>query len=236
MVESLFSYRKGSSAVHMCSPLIKLFLLLFFSISIFSQYLFDSELFLWSKTAFFFLGAIGSVFYAGIPISRIKNLRIVILLGFFVTLFKIIQIEVVNGNFNVGFDIAQISDGLLYTARFFTASLFALVFFETTSPLEIQESLEIVQDSIAKIIPPLKKVSLALYVSLAISFIPEIFSVWKNIRLASRARTTMHAGRKKSFVKAITIFAVEFSALLSIMIGRAVQKRKALLNRMQYGR
>ena len=234
MVVSLFSYRKGNSFVHTMNPLVKFIFFIVLSVSIFSP-VFSSPVFAVLQTAFFFTAAVCIFAASKTPSSRLKSLRFVLFLGFFVTLFKIIQFDLIQGRFIFGFDLSHAADGLLYTARFFTASLFALVFFETTSPLQLQESLELVQNTIAKIIPPVKKVSFALYLSLAISFIPEVFSSWQKIKLASRARNPQWRGKKK-ILKSINVFFLEFSALLSIMIERAVYKRRALINRMQYGR
>ncbi len=234
MVESLFSYRKAQSCIHTLHPICKFSIYIIFSIGVFSQSFSQDNYFLWIKTALIFLLAICFVLLAKTPFSHIKSLRFVLFLGFFVTVFRIIRFEIVEGVLGLGFDFLQINEGLLYTARFFTASLLALVFFETTSPLELQESLEHVQSIVAKLIPPLKKVPLALYVSLSISFIPEIFSAWHIIKRSSRARNPLWR-KKKNIIKNVSIFFTEFSALLLIMIERAVQKRKALLNRMQQG-
>lgn len=235
MVESLFSYSKGCSFIHKTNPALKLILYTILSISIFSQGFIDREFSVWIKTVVLFSAAAVFLLLAGTPLSRIKNVRFVLVLGFFVTAFRVIQLDITEGKLTAGFDFSQAAEGLLYTARFFTASLLALVFFETTSPLELQESLEFFQNGAAKILPPIKKIPFALYLSLAISFIPEVFSSWQNIKLASHARNPAWK-KKKNPISNVRIFFLEFSALLSIMIERAVQKRKALLNRMQYGR
>lgn len=234
MVASLFSYRKGDSFLHRMNPLVKFILFIFLSISVFSFY-FSSPVCVIIQTSLFFAAAVIAFVSSQTPFSRLMGLRFVLLLGFFVIVFKVLQFEIIEGSFIFGLDFSQIYDGLLYTARFFTASLFALVFFETTSPLQLQDSLEVIQNAIAKVIPPVKKISFALYLALAISFIPEVFSSWQKVKLASRARNPQWKQNKK-LIKSINVFFLEFSALLSIMIERAVHKRRALINRMQYGR
>lgn len=234
MVASLFSYRKSDSCIHRINPSLKCIMYMVLSISTFSQSLSQDALYSWIKTALIFSAACVFAVLARTSFSRLKSLRFVLFLGFFVTAFRVFQLDFTGGKLTAGFDFTQAEEGLLYTARFFTASLLALVFFETTSPLELQESLEYVQNSAAKIIPPLKKISPAMYLSLAISFIPQIFLSWQSIKLASQARNPSRK-EKRHVIKSVRIFFLEFSALLSIMIESSVQKRRALLNRMHNG-
>ena len=103
---------------------------------------------------------------------------------------------------------------LLYTARFFVSALAAQCVFETTTMLQMQEALR-----------------LPLVVTLAINFIPQIFSEWQKIKLAARSRTS--ARRRKSLLGAVSIALFEMQALLFVMLEKAETKRKALENRRQ---
>ncbi len=235
MVESLFSYRKGFTVLHKINPSLKFACFVFSSILLFSQKLYSDGSAVWIKTVVLFAFVSAAAFAARTSFSSLKSLRVVLLLGLCVTLFRMIQAEYVDSRWVLSLDYHEMKEGLLYTARFLTASLAALVFFETTSPLELQESLDAIQNQCSKLLPILRKFSLSLYLILAVSFIPEVFSVWNGVKLASRARNPMSTRKQKKIALSISIFFLELSALLSIMIQKAVEKRKALLNRMHHG-
>ena len=83
-------------------------------------------------------------------------------------------------------------------------SLFSLVIFETTSRLEILDALTCLEDKTAIIIPFVKKIRLALILSITITFIPEIFNCWNKVSLAAAARTPIGKNGKRK--KTLSIF------------------------------
>ena len=77
-------------------------------------------------------------------------------------------------------DIQLAKEGLLYSYNFFITTFVALLLFETTTMLEIQNDLQK--------IPLLNKTYLPMVLAITISFFSEIFSTWEEIRLAAKAR------------------------------------------------
>ena len=129
------------------------------------------------------------------------------------SLFYVLLLGILVTLFNLS--KAGLIYGALYTARFLLAALLAQIVFETTSPLEIKEAVPIAA------------------LSLAINFIPEIFSEWNKIHLAARARSAK-SGRGFFYSCARAVFftpLLELEALFSNMLDRAEKKRRALLNR-----
>ena len=157
-------------------------------------------------------------FLSGAKWNSIKQLKFVFVIGGFVTLVKLIHIP-------FWLDKDSLAYGILYTVRFFITSLAAQVIFETTSPLQIQNALEVIQEGISKIIPPVKKWNPALTISLAINFIPEIFETWNKVELAVKARTQKNSKWKTE------ILIQKFSTFFSCLLYNAETKRMAVLNR-----
>ncbi len=100
--------------------------------------------------------------------------------------------------------------GLLYTLRFFISAFMAQTVFETTTILEIKDSLHL-----PKII------------TLAINFISQIFCEWNKIRLASKARRP----KTKNIVRNVSAFLFELQTLFLTMLDKAENVRRALENR-----
>lgn len=157
--------------------------------------------------------------------TTIKSLPYVFVLGAFVTVLRMF-------NFfpEFSFNKNGFVWGILYTARLFITAFTCQVIFETTSSAQISDSLEQIENVIAKILPPAKKLHAALLISLAINFIPLVFETWDKVHLASMAR----GPKKKNLVSATNILLSELEALLSCLIFKAETKRKAILNRGNY--
>lgn len=232
MAVKMFSYRKGNSFLHKVPALIKILFMMVFCVTVFlgGQKENISEIF--QKTVLFQLLYCVCIcillFVLGKgKISSVLQMKWVLWFGLLVTAFRLVPAD---------WDIFKdketslpfITDGLLagglYTLRFFFASFACNMVFETTSSLEIRESFEGVHVAVSKVFPFMKKFNIAFVVSLAFTFIPEVFETWNKVRLASRARK----GKKTRFFQNLMS---EMTALLSILIGLAETKRRAILNR-----
>lgn len=224
MALSLFAYRRGNSVLHSIPPIAKLtflFVLCIFTykggMSVSWEALFSLEIIV--KISICFFVSLALFFLSGANWNSLKQLKFVFVIGGFVTLVKLIH-------FPFWFDKDSLAYGILYTVRFFITSLAAQVIFETTSPLQIQDALELVQNGISKIIPQVKKWDPALTISLAINFIPEIFETWNKVELAINARTQK---RRK-----IEVMIQKFSTFFSCLLDKAETKRMAVLNRRNF--
>ena len=240
LVTSLFSYRRASSILHKMNAGFKFFSLILLSLFLFSKinlldffhFQIDNFIFQWIKV--FFIFTLSSILFliAKIPFSKILQLRAIVFLGLFFIAFKILNIDISfrpDFHFDFSFHLLDGLDGLLWASQFFTASFLALIFFDTTSSTELQESFSTIEKFFSRFIPPLKKINISIYLTLAISFIPEIFASWEKIQKASRARQKTHS--RIRLKRRIAIFINEFSSLLSLMLVKAMQKRQALMNR-----
>jgi len=224
MAVNLFSYERGNTLLHKINALIKILFLTAFCIFIFfdpKKDYEDKRLFFILRTAVCILFPIVLFIISRRHVKIILHLWPVMLTGLFVTAFRSFDIPAFTFNKD-GF-----YSGLLYALNFFMASLASSVIFKTTSPLQIRESLESVENILARIFPFVKKLNLALVISLTINFIPSIFEYWNKTSLACRARQA--DGKKKMF--SIRIFNAHFTALLSCLLYRAETKRRAVLNR-----
>jgi energy-coupling factor transporter transmembrane protein EcfT len=118
-------------------------------------------------------------------------------------------------------------EGFLYCSRFALISFFAEIIFETTSSLEIRICLEQIENAFSFIIPPLKKIRLSLIISLAITFIPQVFEKWNQVHLAVKARCP----QKRKLHQSVSILMTELTALISCLMRAAETKRLSILNR-----
>jgi len=146
------------------------------------------------------------------------KLKLVLILGLVFTLFKGFSLK--SPYF---IDIQLAKEGFLYSYNFFITTFVALLLFETTTMLEIQNDLQK--------IPLLNKTYLSMVLAITISFFPEIFSTWEEIRLAAKARKKPNT--KNSLKQKVKSLITQFSSLLSIMLQKAEIKRKALLSRQK---
>lgn len=209
MVAALFSYRPGSSLLHKANAGAKIIFLFAFSVFVFWGNPQSAEEILSplmvARTALCFVASAALFFLSGANWKSLSALRFVFAIGAMVTALKIL-----------GLPLEQLADGaaygLLYTERFFISALAAQCVFETTTMVQIQESLR-----------------LPLVVALAINFIPQIFSEWEKVKLASRARTSLSA--RKNPIKACALFLLGLQALLLVMLQKAETTRRAVANR-----
>jgi biotin transport system permease protein len=233
----IFSFRKGNSVVHGLPPLLKIFALILFSIFVFSgKGIFTPEK-IFSFTTILKISAEGIFVLIFFFLSEgnfrtILALRGIFALGIFVTVFRTISFSA-EENFIKIFPHFFLNprgffSGALYTINFFLASFFAQIVFETTSPMQIEFSLEDFQCRAEKIFPPLKKFNAALLLSLAINFIPEVFDAWEKIRAASRSRL---GEKSRSPVLRTKNLCANFLSLFSLLLRKAETKRTAMLNR-----
>jgi energy-coupling factor transporter transmembrane protein EcfT len=245
LVVNLFSYRKAESLLHKTNAGVKLIFLIFFSSLIFLKQRWIAPLLL---TALSFCLALLLFFMAKIPVKKIFQLKLLVFIGFLFALFKSLSLDIQFSprfQFLCSFSLQDGLAGLFWGFNFFTASFFALIFFDTTSMSDLQDSFHSVQKKLSRFIPILEKIPLANALALTISFIPEVFSLWGQIKKASLARqnTRSHVltkpkgvfkkkyKKKLSLRRQLAVFLQEFSTLISLLLLRAMEKRKALLNR-----
>ena len=245
MNAALFSYRKANTPLHRLPPLVKLILQIALCTGLFASP--NSQA---ASTAILIASSavLAIAFVAAkISLNELKRLRPILALGAVYALFRVFAISRQAMPPDEGFKLFahteesliffcvimlrlnRVLDSLLYIYRFFMASLSALIFFQTTSPLEVRKAFEQLQEAIAKIFPPLKRINPALTIALAINFIPEIFSAWGKISRAAKARRPQ--GKGGAFIVG-GIYA-QLAALLSCLIRYAETTRRALANRLE---
>ena len=219
---TLFAYRKGNTPLHHLNAGLKILFLIALCIVTFAGGMYDTldsvlKPSVLIRTAICLAMTIGLFLTSGCSKTSFKPVKFVIIIGTLMILFRV---------FNQPLKDA-LAAGLLYTVRFLITAIAAQIVFETTSPLEIKESFEAGQERVAKLIPFMKKLNLALALSLAINFIPQVFATWKQVHTAAQARTT----NKKGLLRTIPIVYCEIQAFFSCLLYQAEIKRKALLNR-----
>ncbi len=218
MAVKLFCYRKGNSILHRIPALIKILFMMVFCVTCFLGGQMENSEEILQKWVFFQLLyciciCILLFFLGKGTLSSVIQMKWVLWFGLLVTVFRLYP-DYKNG----------LLAGGLYTIRFFFASFACQMIFETTSSLEIRESFEGVHIAFCKVLPFMRKFNLAFVISLAVTFIPEVFETWNKVSLASRARQ----GKKKRFFQNLM---AEMTALLSVLLGLAETKRKAIQNR-----
>ena len=222
---AIFSYRNENSIVRKIPCGIKIILMLFVTLRTFSNspLWFKNENFVqyipWIRTFFYFVFTAVFFFLAKTPFKSLIRLRFMLWIAI---LFS--SVSVLSQNYS-----ALFSD-LLYTFRFFITALFSLIVFETTSKLEIMDTLCDVENKICKIIPSFKKLNSALLLSITITFIPEIFSEWNKIRTAATARSKLNKKGKPKF--SINSVNAQIIALFLNMLQYAEEVRRAVTNRI----
>ncbi len=232
MAVKLFCYRRGNSFLHKIPALVKILFMMIFCVTVFLGGQKESLEEILTLNVFIQIFISASVcillFVLGKgKVSSIAQMKWVIWFGLFVTVFRLIPED-----YNVFKDLEKLKpflltgllSGGLYTLQFFFASFACQMIFETTSSLEIREGFENVHSAVCKVMPFMKKINLAFVISLAVTFIPEVFETWNKVRLASNARK----GKKRRFFSNLL---TELTALLSVLLGLADIKRKAILNR-----
>lgn len=228
---SLFSYRVGNSLIHKMPALIKLILMFIVSIRVCSSSWNNTtysaiELIPWIRCAVYGTITLFLLIFAKTPFSSIKKLSYFLFLGLMVTFIKVFP-TTSEELFYCELNYSGLMEGLLYTARFLISSAMALIMFETTSRLELLDSLEQIENIFVKIIPPIKKLHIAQIISVCICFIPEVFSTWNNISVAAKSRTP----KKQSFKNVILNNISKIMALFYNLFQYADDSRKAIINR-----
>lgn len=222
---SIFSYRNENSAVHKIPCGIKIILMLFVTLRTFSNstLCFTNETFSryipWIRASFYFLVAAIFFFLAKTPLKSLLRLKFLLWIAL---LFS--SVSVLSKNYS-----ALFSD-LLYTFRFFVTALFSLVVFETTSRLQIMETLCSLENKICRIIPSFKKLNFAMLISITITFIPAIFSEWSKISTAAAARSNLSKKGKIKF--SVSSASAQITALFLNMLQYAEEVRRAVTNRI----
>lgn len=222
---AIFSYRNENSAVHKIPCGVKIILMLFITLRTFSNSTlwFTNETFSryipWLRASFYFLVAVIFFFLAKTPLKSLLRLKFLLWIAL---LFS--SVSVLSKNYS-----ALFSD-LLYTFRFFVTALFSLVVFETTSRLQIMETLCSLENKICRIIPSFKKLNFAMLISITITFIPAIFSEWSKISTAAAARSNLSKKGKIKF--SVSSASAQITALFLNMLQYAEEVRRAVTNRI----
>ena len=81
----------------------------------------------------------------------------------------------------------------------------------------------------AKKIPFLRKWNFLLILALSINFIPQIFFVWEQLRVAAKART--FTGNRYNFIGKIRTLVAQFSGVVSCMLQRSNEIRKIIISK-----
>ena len=206
---TLFAYRRGNTPLHRFPAALKILFLIILCIVTFAGGMYDTlesvlKPSLLILTVLCLAMTLALFFASGCSRTSFKPVRFVLIIGALMILFRV---------FNQPLKDA-FAAGLLYTVRFLITAVAAQIVFETTSPLEIKESLG--------------KSAPALAVALAINFIPQVFATWERVHTAALARTPKN---KKGLIRSIHIVYCEIQAFFSCLLYQAEIKRKALLNR-----
>ena len=222
MSNTLFSYSNKKTLLHKIPALLKLVFTCVFCFFVFGNFLPKSSLSAEKLQSIkILISSCFAIFLWIISKSGFQaffKLKLVLILGLVFTLFKGFSLK--SPYF---IDIQLAKEGFLYSYNFFITTFVALLLFETTTMLEIQNDLQK--------IPLLNKTYLSMVLAITISFFPEIFSTWEEIRLAAKARKKPNT--KNSLKQKVKSLITQFSSLLSIMLQKAEIKRKALLSRQK---
>lgn len=236
---ALFSYRKGNSVIHRLPPLLKLTLLCVICVRTFSNSIYGGALsglcsgdtVLWLRAAFYFCVQAFLFFAARTPLASLKKLQFVFVLGGMLTALRLLPSHIAPPNY-ISLDITELFASILYVFRFFITSAAALIIFETTSRLEIFDAFAAIEKRLAAPFPAVKKLNIALTLSITVGFIPEIFTQWNAISLAAAARSGTAKQCPAAFFRTV---AAKFFALFYNMFDYAEQLRKAAANRIDNG-
>lgn len=235
----LFAYRKGDSPVHRLPPLLKLTLLCIVCVRTFSNSayggifgrLYSANSIVLLRAAFYFCVQAALFGIARTPFASLKKLKFVFVLGAMLTVLRLIPSRI-EPPYYLLIDTTELFASVLYIFRFFITSATALIIFETTSRLEIFDAFAAIEKKLAIPFPVVKKLNIALTLSITVCFIPEIFTAWSAITLAAAARSGTGRQNPARFFRSIS---AQFFALFYNMFDYAEQLRKATINRMNNG-
>jgi len=235
MAVKLFCYRKGNSPLHRMPALVKILFMIVFCVTAFIGGQEETSEEILQKSVFFNLlycicTDILLFLLAKASFKSVLQMKWVLWFGLMVTTFRLVP---ENTSFLGSWELYKpvLENGLLsgglYTLRFFFASFACQMIFETTSSLEIRESFENVHIVLCRAFPFFKSFNFAFILSLSITFIPEVFETWDKVRTAVRARK----GKSRKFSVFFRILLTELTAIISILITKSENRRKAILNR-----
>lgn len=210
---SLFSYRNADSFVHRIPAWIKLLFLMTVTFRIFSS---GSEFTVWTRVVFYLVLCLLLWLLAKTPISSLFRLKFLVFLATFMITASLLN--------HTG-----IKNDLLYISRFFVTMMASTVVFETTSRLELLDFFSNAENTVSRIIPPLKKLNLSLIFAVSLTFIPEIFSCWSRVLLSASARTQVNSKGKRVFSPGT--YTTALGAFFLSMLHYAEDVRMAIQNR-----
>jgi len=182
-----WSYRKGSSPLHKLPAGFKLAFLLLLSLASFFPGTETQSLVLLGTIAFI-LAALS--FAAGIgPPALLRGSGPLLLVVFW--MFFLQAVEFYPFQINLG----GLAQALIFSLRIAAAFSAGTLLFSVTTPSEIRKSLSRLEKLLR-----LEKLSLSLYISLMLGFIPQFFEVWEDLLLAWKSR-----GGKKNLQLVVTL-------------------------------
>lgn len=215
--ESLFSYKYKNSLIHKLPSAMKLLSMIAISVLAF---LGGTEI-----RIFISLIICVSFFLARISITvLLHSLKILILYGLIMFLFRFTGFTT-----NRALLLNHIFDSLIYLWQLSLVLFSGTIFFETTSSLEIRNTLQFIQEKCYTIFGNPKFLpDIAFLLSLTITFIPRIFEVWSNLDRSWNARGgNLHSWFKKSWLKLTIVIPLLIEHLLSL----ASETERAIRNR-----
>lgn len=234
----LFSYSTKKTIIHKIPVIIKFIVLCLISVFVFFDKYSVMQIKSWLLVFFLSVLVFCFVVLAKISIRQIKPLLFV---PFFCLLLAVIRMitfsSMLNSDdmfFTLGFvslNLTEGLEGLLYTLRFFTTTIAALVFFSTSTSLEILSSFEAIQKILFFPFPFLKKINLAKMISLTLNFIPMVFETWNKVSIACKARNPKFQNKNQTLIQKVKIIFQLFTTTFSCLLSKAEIKRKAMLNR-----
>ena len=240
-IPALFCYRNADTIVHRIPAPIKLLFLVLVTLRTFSKgtyglshdFFIPLELIPWLRLAFYFCASLALFFAAKTPFASLARLKFVLYLG--ICLFgisfcspQITQAD--DGSLLFALNVPALKNDALYIARFLVTVLVSLVVFETTSRIQILDVFVCIENALSRVVPPVKKLHLALVFSVALTFIPEVFACWERVRLASAARTPLKKNGKRAFCAAS--LSAQMTAFFLNMLQYAEEVRRAICNRL----
>lgn len=210
--------------------ILKFILLALITFRVFSNstYTTSCEWLIWLRVTIYVAFAAAAFFSAKIPFKSLKKLSFIVIWGLCILVLALIP-NSSQDLLNYRINEKLLLKNLLYVYRLFATTFSALVVFETTSNLEIFDAFEDIENVIAKIFPPIKKIRISQVIAVTIIFIPAIFNSWEKIKFSAKARISKEKKirLKNSIINAIS----EFYALFLYMVQYAENTRKAIENR-----
>lgn len=215
--ESLFSYKYKNTLIHKLPTAMKLLSMIAISVLAFLG---------GTKTRIL----LSIVLLISFILARtsmkvlLRSLKILIMYGLIMFLFRFTGFTT-----NRALLLNHIFDSLIYLWQLSLVLFSGTIFFETTSSLEIKNTLQFFQDKCYTFLGNPKFLpDIAFLLSLTITFIPRIFEVWNNLDKSWNARGgNLHTGFKRSWLKLTIVIPLLIEHLLSL----ASETERAIRNR-----